>query len=60
MMELYEFDKPDKMIETVNGPVRYAMWLQNERARIEAHPGRQCEIRTDGETMALFVNRVAG
>ena len=60
MMELYEYDKPDKMIETVNGHVRYAFWLQNERARIEKQPGRRCEIRQDGEKVALFVNRVAG
>lgn len=59
MIQLYEYGKPDKMIETVNGQIRYDMWLENERTRIAKQPGRQCEIRMDGDKVALFVDRVA-
>ena len=59
MMQLYKYGKPDEMIGTVNGQIRYDMWLENERERIGKQPGRQCEIRTDGAMVALFVNRVA-
>ena len=60
MMRLYEYDKPGKMIETVNGFITYAQWLENEKARIERRPGRQCEVRTKGDKVALFVDQVAG
>ena len=60
MMELYEFEKPDEMIKTVDGFIRYARWIEMEKKRIEVQPGRKCEIKIEEGKIALYVNRVAG
>jgi hypothetical protein len=60
--QLTHYDRPNSMIDTVNGPLGYSLWCQKEAKRISELPGRFAYVcrDEDGKLIALWVNRVSG
>jgi len=50
------WDHPQSWVVTTQGKVRYDAWLEHERDRIAAQPGRQARIVERDGKLALAVN----
>lgn len=60
MMELYEWDRCDKIIESQYGVMPRLQWLKLEKERIERGENRIAMVRVvHGVTCTLLVNRIA-
>jgi len=58
MMQLYEWMKPGKIMDTQYGEIRADEWMTLEADRITQNGDRIAEIKEEGGKIALFVDRV--
>jgi hypothetical protein len=56
--QVTEPGKPNRVIESGEGPIGHRAWLKLELARIRKNPDRKAEIRTDKKGhISLWVNK---